>query len=588
MTVDWATLGQPTFDRIVEAVVRHRFGQSVRAVNGRGGDDGIDIEVVLGNGHLWILQLKYYPEGFSSVWGKRRTEIKKSFKRAKTHSPAKWTLVVPGLCTNPEHKYVANLNGGQTPPKITVIDRDDLDVWTAEAPSIDRYVQRTATSELREMARDFSQEQAALLDPIADIASRVRNLGNLVDTVDPDWAVDFARRGNRTSVEIRPRDAEAPLRSPIGFTVEIDELGDEHPDLEQQLMRTIGYATSETLRIPRDLVRSVRLDGPDFIAGEYPPGAVEITLGPGGSAIGKPLELRAMHEDTVIASYEGRITHSAPGPIGGSIEAAFCNGHLDVRFRLRYNADQVQDSDAMGTPPGVSLELDYGALPPAVIEQILSTRRTIRYAPRLEARFNGDLLFAVRLSNVPESLEKYEADLLAIEQFAHDLDVVQRHTRQFFDIPQFMQPGDRVKLRVARLLVEGNIVASPRAPVFTLRMTGHDAPEVRAMLTGPQSIIWPAGPHLITIGGRELLIGDVYVVHPAATANNAAEALAALDASEAQGFSVEFRPGDDPYFYLTLADVPRHEVTRRYLAQWTLTGIEQPGIPDADWSHQPD
>ena len=37
---------------------------------------------------------------------------------------------------------------------------------------------------------------------------------------------------------------------------------------------------------------------------------------------------------------------------------------------------------------------------------------------------------------------------------AHDLDVVQRHTRQFFDIPQFMQPGDRVKLRVARLLVE--------------------------------------------------------------------------------------------------------------------------------------
>ena len=69
--LDWARLDQPTFDRIVEALVRHRFGDEVRAVNGRGGDDGIDIEVTLANGRLWILQLKFYPEGFSSVWGSR-------------------------------------------------------------------------------------------------------------------------------------------------------------------------------------------------------------------------------------------------------------------------------------------------------------------------------------------------------------------------------------------------------------------------------------------------------------------------------------------------------------------------------------
>ena len=44
MSIDWDRLNQPTFDRIVEALVRHRFGDKVRAVNGRGGDDGIDIE----------------------------------------------------------------------------------------------------------------------------------------------------------------------------------------------------------------------------------------------------------------------------------------------------------------------------------------------------------------------------------------------------------------------------------------------------------------------------------------------------------------------------------------------------------------
>ncbi|QYL30064.1 hypothetical protein TM48_04626 [Mycobacterium shottsii] len=472
--------------------MRHRFGEKVRAVNGRGGDEGIDIGITLADGGLWILQLKYYPEGFSSVWGKRRTEIAKSFRRAKKHTPAKWSLLVPSLCTTPEHNYVVNLNGGRASPAITLIDRDDLDAWMAEAPSIDRYVQRTATSELREMVRDFSQERAALLDGIRDVASRVRNLGSIVDAVDPDWAVDFARRGDITSVEIRPRDADAPLRSPIGFTVEVDELGDEHAELEQQLMRTIGYATPETLQFPRNVVRSVRFDGPDFIAGEYPPGAVGIALRPSGSAIGRPLELRTVHEDTVVASYEGRITHAAPGSIGGSIEAAFCNGHLNVRFRLRHDAE-IEDADEFGEP-GISLELDYGEISPSLVEQILSTRRAIRFASRLEAWFNGEFLFAIKLSDVPESAKDYEADLLAVEQFAHDLDVVQRHTNQFFNIPEFMHPGDRVKLRVARILAEGHIVASPRAPRFTLQMTGHDTPEVRAMLTGPRSIVWPAGP----------------------------------------------------------------------------------------------
>jgi Restriction endonuclease len=173
MSVDWANLDQPKFDRIVEALVRHRFGEKARAINGRGGDEGIDIAVTLDGGRVWILQLKFYPEGFSSVWGKRRTAIRKSFQTAaKKHSPAEWALVVPCLCTDAEHRYVTNLNGGLVPPKITVIDRDDLDAWMADAPSIDAHVQRTATSELREMARDFSQERAALLGGISDVTTR--------------------------------------------------------------------------------------------------------------------------------------------------------------------------------------------------------------------------------------------------------------------------------------------------------------------------------------------------------------------------------------------------------------------------------
>lgn len=238
--LDWDTLGQREFDRIVEALVRHRFGENVRAVNGIGGDDGIDIEVTFEGGRLWILQLKYFPEGFSSVWRQRRTQISRSFKTASTHSPAKWTLVVPRVCSNPENRFVKNLNGGKKPPVITIMDRDDLDVWLVDAPQIERWAHRNATSELREMARDFGQEKAALLGGMPDLAARVHNLGRLADSADLDWKVGFASSDDATSVTGRPRYPDAAARSPIEFAVELDQLGEDHAELQQELLRAFG------------------------------------------------------------------------------------------------------------------------------------------------------------------------------------------------------------------------------------------------------------------------------------------------------------------------------------------------------------
>ncbi|BBY28880.1 hypothetical protein MSEDJ_29760 [Mycolicibacterium sediminis] len=577
---DWGTLGQPKFDRVVEAIVRHRLGDSVRAVNGVGGDEGIDIEINLDGGRLWILQLKYFPEGFSSVWGARRTQITRSFKRAMKHEPVKWSLVVPRVCSNSEDNFVKNLNGGKRPPVITVIDRDELDVWLAEAPHIERWALRNATSELREMARDFGQETAALTGGLPDLSARVKSLGQLANSADLDWKIGFANTDDATSITISPRHPDAATRSPIEFSVELNQLGEDHADLQQELLRTFGYAPSGTLRIPGDVVRSVRFGGPDFIAGDYPPGAVQLVSPPTGPAIGKRLEVRAFQDEEVVATFEGRITHAAPGAIGGSIEAAFCGGHLDVRLRVPHDIEMTPDAGGDFPAPGLDLKLNYENVRPSVVEDVLSTRRVLCFATRLEFAIGGDLL--ARVQTEARNASDYDGDLLAIEQFAYDLDVVQRHTNHFFDIPEEIRPGDRVKLRVARLLIEGHIVASPRARVFTLGMTGVDTPEVRAPLLGPQSIVWPAGPYAVEIAGRELTIGDVYALHTQATAINGDEAIANLDAGNAEGFEVHFRPGDDPYFFITLANDSPDNVLRRHLAQWTLWGVDQPGVSDDD------
>jgi len=86
----------------------------------------------------------------------------------------------------------------------------------------------------------------------------------------------------------------------------------------------------------------------------------------------------------------------------------------------------------------------------------------------------------------------------------------------------------------------------------------------------------------VEIAGRELAVGDVYALHTQATAINGDEAIAALDAGNAKGFEVHFRPGDDPYFYLTLANESPDQVVRRHLAQWTLWGVDQPGVSEDD------
>ncbi|MCV7384401.1 hypothetical protein [Mycolicibacter longobardus] len=586
--IDWNTLGQPNFDRIVEALIRHRFGETVRAVNGMGGDGGIDVEIRPDGGGLWILQLKYFPDGFSSVRGARRKQIARSFQAASKHSPAKWTLVVPWKCTNSEHRFVKNLGGGKRPPVITIIDRDELDAWLADAPQIERWAHRNVTSELREMARDFGQETAALLGGMPDLVTRVHSLGRLADATDLDWKVAFTSDDDVTALTIRPRHPDAATRSPIRLIVETDQLDeDHHPELQENILRTLAYAPSGRLRIPGEVVRSVRFDGPEFITGNYPPGTVEIVTEPSGAAIGQRLEVRVFRDDDLIASFEGRITHAAPGAIGASIEVSLCSGNLDMRVRLPFEVDSRTTTASPEFPaPGMDLRLNYdAAVRPAQAEEALSTYRVLYFATRLEFRFNGDLLAAVQIGS-PRSASDYNEGLLAMEQFAYDLDVVQRHTGHFFDMPDELRPGDRVRMRVARLLIEGYVVASPRARVLTLGMTGTDTPAIRARLLEPQPLVWPVGPHTVEVAGRELVIGDVCWVHPQATAINGNEAVAALDSGQAEGFEVRFRPGDDPYFYLTLANRSREEISQRYLALWSLHGVDQPGVVDGQDSFE--
>ena len=295
VSIDWDRLGQPRFDRAVEVLAYRRFKSRVRAVNGRGGDGGIDIEITDDDGRLWILQLKYFPEGFSGGFAPRRQQIKASFDTAvRKHNPDKWSLVYPNTLTPEEDAYVKGLSGAEKPEIGRTIDRTVLDSWLADDPTLDAFLQRDPFTELERLARLYRQERAALLDGASDLLARIQALGEVIDSTDDDYTADVQRNADGVSLTVRP---QHPGARPATLRVTLRPLAEQDQDLRDHLDRTIGYGTSDPVRIPQQAVESLHIEGPKILEGDHPPADVELHPASDAPGVGKPLEIRILDEE---------------------------------------------------------------------------------------------------------------------------------------------------------------------------------------------------------------------------------------------------------------------------------------------------
>jgi hypothetical protein len=209
---------QPEFDRIVESLFmrEHRdIPKDAFVVNGRGGDQGVDIHIRR-DGRLIIVQLKYFPEGFSGGFRDvRQGEIRESFKTALQHDPDEWWLVLPTTATPNERKYVDGLlkrnAKDRTKPHIVIFDRPKLDTLAAKHQELVTYVKR---DELREAAKDYNAEQALLIDK-DDLLARVAALARQSETLDPDWRLGIFTDGDVMGTTLRAKHPHAAEKSPV-------------------------------------------------------------------------------------------------------------------------------------------------------------------------------------------------------------------------------------------------------------------------------------------------------------------------------------------------------------------------------------
>ncbi|MFC8668542.1 hypothetical protein [Streptomyces sp. NPDC057199] len=538
MAIEWDRIGQPSFDRHVEALLFRMFNGrngGVVAVNGRGGDGGIDVQVTDGTG-LRIFQLKYYLDGFPGSLKSRRSAIKKSFTRAMRHEPVEWTLVVPCTLTPSERTFVNKLSNG-LPVAVSVLDRSGLDDGFAEHADLEASFTR---DQLREAARDFNQEQALLLGH-NDLVERVRALGSRADNIDTDWTWDFARRGNTVMRTLRAKHPLAHESSPI--TVRVTGRTDAmSTDLTAAISRTLGFGIAEEVILPPEAVESLTIDGTAWLSETVTSPTLIWKPLPTGAAAGAPVEATFLDPSGAVAArYEGRLNSVGSGGLGASIDADIHRARLQMMLPF--------DSTAAAT---LRYTFDLEGREPGEAMKILRLHQRLLRGGDLRLTINGQHAGSGRLPSTGTAEDMRQVKRLLL--YLADLDVVQRHCEAYFPAPLTYTAEERIDVRVARLLIEGQCVAYPYARTLTLTLSGQDDPAARRFLSDePQGLRLSPPGFEITIGGRSLDIGPVHFFHTSLTIENCREAFAALLNGQGQGKKIVLRPDNGEHFRVFLA-----------------------------------
>ncbi|MFI6774235.1 hypothetical protein [Nocardia sp. NPDC050412] len=582
MSVDWSTIGNAKFDTIVETLLARRWRgiADFIAPDGRGGDSGIDIEVRQGSRRR-VYQLKYFPDGFSGDRkSTRQRQIRQSFRRALQLDPApsEWTLVVPVKLTPGERDFITGLSAevpvGTAAPKIAIMDRIELDQLLMDYPDVYRYLAR---EEMRTEVELYRLETETLTGGVTSLFDRIRNLGELADSTDLHWGTDFARIGDTVTHIVRAKDPRAHEKNPITVNFS-NTFAPEHEYLRQQIERCVKFGASGRVVLPPDVVRRVTVTGPEFIAGEYT--GLALTLEPMSDhpKIGAPAELRFFDQNgTQIISHEGRISHFNHGSDGIAVRIEFY-GHLHIELlfplgksqtghiEVNYNFRRIRPNEALGLEE--------------ILTAINQTDLTCKVYIEDEPVTSLALLPA---ETGPLSDQDEVKNLLSV---AADLKVVQDYCHVSFAIPVGIPMIERIHLRVARLLLDGYVTASPEPIPGIHILDGRDYPQLRTLLTGEPTLArFTASVIPFSFGKKELFLKEVVVFHPRTIALNGAEALDALDAGRSEGFRLQVNPGDDPCFYLAMPSRmgnPPPAYGQWRTAAWNLPGVTQPTMNQYD------
>lgn len=572
-SIEWSKLpgGQSKFDEVVEAFFVKEYAVDsgdTYAVNGRGGDGGIDIHISH-NAKTIIAQLKFFPEGFSGGFREvRQKQIRRSFKSAVAHPPDEWWLVVPSTLTPNEREYVLGLPGRQKPPmanlQVRIYDRPQLDALAAKHPDLVTYFNR---DELLEAAQIYNQERALLVNQ-DDVVARVAALAKQSDTLHPDWRLDLFTQGDLVGTMLTAKHPLAAERSPVTITVGA-KFSPGQEDLRRKLDRMTGYGTPEQIDLPASVITTFVVDGPEFIA--HSSDNVEVSYFPVESvAAGEPFAVE-LHDpkDKTVATYSGKTMWTGKANLGVSLKADFYNT-VTLEFLLPFDRS---------SGPSMTAGVDLAGSDPTDIVKAVSMLERFDTEHGAKLIYDGTPAASILLREQDQSaFGDHREAILLHKAIAEDLVYVQAQTNQYFPYPNKIDPSDRIYLRCLRRMLEGRCIVLPEKHQVNMTLNGEDHETARRLLAGDtMSVVIDQENFGFEVFGREFHLGFCRIYAPQVAALGANGLQKELDPTDAEGRQVTLRTQDSTGFWVFSMD----RVVKDADGQIRPTGLDLPEYPDA-------
>lgn len=536
--IDWQHLDQPRFDRIVEALlVRIHQGEPgavVEVLDGRGGDGGIDVAVLIDGLIDTIYQLKYFPDGFSGDHRRRRQQIKRSFEAAQSQRPRRWVLVTPGNLTPGEKDFVRSLRR-QGSVEVGSMGRAALDEQLAQNPDL---LAAFTRDPLVATLREIGQEAAALTSP-GDLEAVLADLRQRVSGRSAYWDFTFEVGPEGIAKRLYAKHPRAAELEPItiNLTMSPDRLD---ADARHRLDSFFDFGSDggSPVVLPPESLVLFEVEGPEWIAERSTGGQVEFRA---ASLPETPVDLRAIsQEGRIVASHSGTVQGGGTGKKGFSVAVRLA-GNLTMDFKFPTSASDAGELNIRHELVGADA---------------LEANRAIRFhdalvgSDSLQMWLDGKRAAALAVGGYTNGSGPSEANRL----LADDLATIALALDASLHIPEHLSAGERAEIRSLRLILDGQCVLVPEIGGLTMTLNGEFDDTIRELLTKESVGIRVDSPLRYEFKGHAFDLPRVTIFHPNCRAANGAAALAALESGSGAGLEVIIESLDNTPFRAFLPD----------------------------------
>ncbi len=560
--VDWSTISEARFNELTEALFvgeyEHNSMLIAQPVDGRGGDGGIDIAIRHRDSDelAEVIQLKWFREGMSGGFTKRREQVRASFQRAREHSPSpKWTLVIPGEGTNAEHEFVRAL-GAAHGVSTRMAGRAELNVMLSRQPLLQEWANRNL---LRDAFGQLGRESKALARP-GDATQELKRLHDRINSRSAYWGWDLSIGREGISGELYAKRSDAAEREPLSIQLTLS-FDDHSRDLHDEFRDFQDFGGFSTVKLPGRVITSFVQSGPEWFADDHVPHEVE--LHPRYMKGGQRARIQVLDQaERVTSTVVGQVTRrSSPGAAGVKVEMSFPGGIL-MQWRF----------PKQGTAATTTVSHDPVGLSSTSVRRALDFLAALRSSSVAHVSIDDTVFTLTTAGELAEEID------VRIQELAEDLSVIERELDVELPFPELIpEAEERLRIRMIRLALDGLATIYPGINGFNATLNDVAGLPLRQLAETGGAILFREAMYGVEVLGHKLTLDEFAVTHPRVKLANAAQVLRALDEKRTDGVPLQLRSWEeDSTFRVYMPSRFRGEEV--IPVPWGVTGLPDPKL----------